>query len=95
MQLRDVDAERGDRGRPDRAGHLLQHRGQRVQRPGDAVVVEHVRIQAQHLRDRELPRPRPNVDHRRRRGEPVGDQRLDDLPVRGVGDLAAPAPPGR
>ncbi len=88
VQLRHVDAVRPDRGRPDRAGHLLGHRRQRIQRPRDAVVVEHARIQAQRVLDGELARPRRHVDHRRRCGQPVGDQRLDHLPVCGVGDLA-------
>jgi hypothetical protein len=72
---------------PDRPGGLFQDRGQRVQCPGDPVVAPHIGLHTQGVRDGELAGPLPEVDHRGRRGQPVGDHRRDDLPVCGVGDV--------
>jgi hypothetical protein len=66
VQLGHVDAVGGDRGGPDRPGHLVQDRGQRVQRPGDPVVVQHLGRHRERVLDGELPGPLPEVDHRGR-----------------------------
>jgi hypothetical protein len=66
VQLGHVDAVAADRGGPDRPGHLVQDRGQRVQRPGDPVVVEDLGSDPEGVLHGELPAPLPEVDHRGR-----------------------------
>ena len=76
-----IHTEPGDRRRPDTAGDLVQMRGDRVQRPGDPVVVEQLRRDAVRLLHRHRRRPLVHPQHRRRRGQPAGHQRLDHLAV--------------
>jgi hypothetical protein len=93
VQPTHIDAELRDRPRPDRARELFQVRGNRVQRAGEAVVIEQVRLDAEDLLHRPGPRPVPDPHQRRGRGEPVRYQRLDHLAVGQVGARAARAQP--
>ena len=79
VQPRHIHAELGDRRRPDTAGDRVQLRGDRIQRPGDPVIVEQLRGDAVRLIHRHRRRPLLHPHHRRRRGQPVGHQRLDHL----------------
>lgn len=73
---------------PDRADDPLQAGCHRVEGPADAVVVEDLGSQTEDLFDRPGPGPVLHVNQRGGRGEPVGHQRLDHLPMGGVGDVA-------
>ncbi|HEY6798607.1 MAG TPA: deoxyribodipyrimidine photo-lyase, partial [Kineosporiaceae bacterium] len=77
-----LQPERLDRRQTHRPGDLVQDRGDRVQRPTCPVVVQRLGRHPEHLTDRPLPRLRLHTPQRRRRGQPVGDQHLDHLPVR-------------
>jgi hypothetical protein len=88
VAARGVDAELGDRLGADRANEFVQVRGDGVQRAGDAVVVEEVGVDAEDVLNGPLLGPPGHFEQRHRRGQAVGDQRLDDLPVSEVGDIA-------
>ncbi|GAA3376777.1 hypothetical protein GCM10020367_49800 [Streptomyces sannanensis] len=88
VDLADVDAELRDGLGTDRAGDLVQVRGDRVQGAGEPVVVQQLGIDTEDLLHRPLPRPVLHPDHGRRRGQPVGDQDFNHLPVGQVRDLA-------
>jgi hypothetical protein len=81
VQPGNVQAEHADRAGADRPDDVVQLRRGRVQGPADAVIVEHGRLDPPDLLHGPLAGPVLDVDQRRRRGQPVGDQRLDDLPV--------------
>ena len=81
VQPRHIDAELGDRRRPGTAGDRVQLRGDRIQRPGDPVIVEQIRRDAIRLLHRHRRRPLVHPQHQRRRGQPAGHQRLDHLAV--------------
>ncbi len=74
-----VDPEPVDRGQGDRAADLLGHRGQRLQRAAEPVVVEQHPGDLQDLGHRRRARPTGHVVQRGGRGQPVGDQRGDHL----------------
>jgi hypothetical protein len=61
-----VQAERADRGGPDRPDDAGQLRGDRVQRPADPVVVERGRIDPEDLLHGPLAGPLLDVHQRRR-----------------------------
>jgi hypothetical protein len=93
VQPGDVQAEGGDRLRPDRADDGLQRGRDRVQGAANAVVVQRRRRDPQDLGDRPGPRPVFHSSQRRWRGQPVGHQRLDHLPVGQGGHLPDRAGP--
>src|SRR5260370_8696581 len=66
-----VHPELADRRRADRAGDLVQLRGDRIQRPGDPVIVEHVRLAAVRLLHRHRRRPFPPPPHPPRPSPPT------------------------
>jgi len=68
-------------GQRQLAADRLGDRGQRLQRPPEPVVVQKHDRHAEQLGDRRRGRPAGHVIQRCRRGEPVGDQRGDHLPV--------------
>ena len=72
-------ARRGGQG--ELAADLFGHRGQRVQRPAEPVIVEQSRGHAEQFGHRRRRRPARDVIQRRRRAQPVGHQRGDHLPV--------------
>jgi hypothetical protein len=87
-----VDAKRGGRLCAHRPHDPVQLGCDRVQRPADPVIVEHARLDPPDLLHRPRPGPVLHPHQRRRRGQPVGDQDLDDLPMghqREVTDRAA------
>ncbi len=79
VQPRHINAKFRDRRRPHTADDLVQMRGNRIQRPGDPVIVEQPRLDAIRLIHRHRRRPLLHPHHRRRRGQPVSHQRLDHL----------------
>ena len=79
VQPRHIHAELRNRRRPHTAGDLVQMRGDRIQRPGDPVVIEQLRGDAIRLIHRHRRSPLLHPHHRRRRGQPVSHQRLDHL----------------
>ena len=60
------DSETGGRGQQQLAAHLLGHRGQRLQRPAEPVVVEQPRWDRKQFGDRRRGRPPGDVVQRRR-----------------------------
>ena len=72
-------ARRGRQG--ELAADLLGHRGQRLQRPAEPVVVEQSRWDGKQFGHRRRRRPARDVVERRRPGQPVGHQCGDHLPV--------------
>ena len=79
---RDRSAEQRDAAaRASCAADLLGHRGQRLQRPAEPVVVEQSRWDGKQFGHRRRGRPARDVVERRRRAQPVGHQRGDHLPV--------------
>ena len=103
VQPRHIHTELGDRRRPHPAHDRIQLRRDRVQRPGDPVIVEQLRGDAIGLLHRHRRRPVLHPQHRCRRGQPVRHQRLDHLTVGDPGhrpdraqlinDLRDPQPP--
>lgn len=101
MAANDVDTERVDRFRPDRADDLVGVFGHGVQRAAEPVVVEGVGVNAVDLVHRPGVGPVSHRDHRCRVRQPVGDQRLDHLAMaamiehasRRIGILGATAHP--
>ena len=77
-----------DRSGSDRADDPLQLRRHGIESPADPVVVEDLGRDAEDLFNRPVPSPVLHVDERGRRGEPVGDQRLDHLSMGRVRDVA-------
>ena len=65
MQPGHVHPELADRRRPDGAGDRVQLRGNRIQRTGDPVIVEQVRLDAVRLLHRHRRRPLLHPHHRR------------------------------
>jgi hypothetical protein len=76
-----LDAERLDRGQSHRPDQVIKLRGDRVQGPADPIVVEQFGIDTEHLAHRPGSGPLLHVHQRRGRGQPVGDQHLDNLPM--------------
>lgn len=81
VQPGDVDPELGDRPCADGARDLLQNRRDRIQGPGQMVVVEQDRVNAEDLLHRPGTGPVADPHQRCGRSQPVRHQRLDHLPV--------------
>ena len=88
-----IDAELADRAGPDAVGELRQVRGDGVQGPAQTVIVEQLRLDPEDFLHRPLPGPVVHPPQGRGRGQPVGHQRLDDLAVRQMSDVATRAQP--
>ena len=84
MQPGHIDPERCNRRRTDRPDDLLGPSGDRVQRPTQAVVIEHIGRHPEDFRHRPQPGPVRDPDHRRRMRQPVRDQHLDHLTMRDI-----------
>ncbi len=82
-----LDPELPDRRGPDRPDDLLQMRGDRIQRRRRPIIIQQRRGDPEDLLHRPRLRPLLQTHQRRRRGQPVGDHRLDHLPVGQVGDI--------
>lgn len=66
-------------GRPDRPGHLVQMRGQSA---ADPIIVEQAGLDPERLTRRPSPGLFLHMHQRRGRGQPIGHQHLDHLPMR-------------
>jgi len=62
-------------------------RSDRIQRPPDPVIVKEFWLHPESFTDRPVPRPPLHMHQRRGRGQPVGHQRLDHLPVRQTSNI--------
>ena len=71
MQPGHVHPELADRRRADRAGDLIQMRGDRVQGTAEPVIVQQVRLDGIHLVHRHRRRLRLHLHQRRQRGHPA------------------------
>ena len=87
VQAGHVDTERVYGLGADRSDDVLDLGCDGVQGPAQTVVVEGVGRDRVDLLHGPVPRPVGHGDHRLRVGQPVGDQRLDDLPVADQGDI--------
>jgi hypothetical protein len=76
-----IHPELGDRRRPHTADDLIQIRGDRIQRPGNPVIIEQLGEDAVRLVHGHRRRPLLHPHQRRRGGQPVRHQRLDHLTV--------------
>lgn len=87
VQPSHLHAEGGDRLGTHRPYDLLELGRDRVQGTADPVVVERCGRDGEDLGDRPGLRPVLHPPQRRRRGQPVGHQRTDDLPMGQGGHL--------
>jgi hypothetical protein len=88
-----VQAKGSDGLRADRPDNVVEVGRDRVQRPADPIVIQRGRLDPEDLLHRPRPGPLLHPPQRGRRGQPVGHQRLDHLPMgqrRHVPDRAGP-----
>ncbi len=82
-----IDAELSDRLGSDGADDACQLGSHRIERPTDAVIVQDLGSDGEHLFDRPGPGPVLDMDKWRGRGQPAGHQGLDHLAVGDICDV--------